>query len=712
MRVPRCLLGLGIALAAAGAKAEEPPRPQRPTFHSHLAVNDIVLRDLTEGRRLAEAGLALAATSTNPQRMDFFTGAFAVHLAWAANEAGDHRAGLRHGEEAIQSLERYLAKLPAGPRHEASRRNAGRVLGLRFARLATARRRLGRLPEAETAARRAVSVARGAGHAGGETGALLASGWIALVAGDAPRGLQVFREAEGAAVRANLHERLIWAHAGMGSAHPALGQHGEALAAFQRAVDQAADVRARLQGAGLRGSFLGDKQVIYQGALRSALALGRPAEAFGYAERARARAFLDLLGGQTSLSKGRTQALVAEEVRLRAQLAEAQAVAAEARGPDEGEGDPGRDRQRLEAARQAYRAFLERVRRENLEQASMMTMEPATVEGVRRHLPEGVSLLEFLVTPSETFLRMVDAQRLEVLRIPVTRRELVAAVRAFRQAVARRASPLEVETQARNLYDQLVALARAHIRGDRLLIIPNDILHYLPFGALRMPEGRWPPEEFTLATLPSASVPGFLAGKGAAAPGPALAVGNPDVGSALALRYAEREARLVGQRYPGSAILVRGDATEAKAKVLGETATVLHFATHGELDDKDPLSSALLLVPDSKEDGRLEVREIFGLDLQARLVVLSACETGLGRLSRGDELVGLQRAFLYAGTPAVVTTLWKVDDRASYRLMEHFYAQLDAQGAAGALRQAQRATMAEFPHPFAWAAFGLTGVPK
>ena len=91
--------------------------------------------------------------------------------------------------------------------------------------------------------------------------------------------------------------------------------------------------------------------------------------------------------------------------------------------------------------------------------------------------------------------------------------------------------------------------------------------------------------------------------------------------------------------------------------------------------------------------------------------MLSACQTGLGKLSQGDELVGLQRAFLYAGTPAVVTTLWKVDDRASFVLMHEFYDQLKTMGPAGALRQAQRTIMPEFPHPFAWAGFGLTGVP-
>lgn len=119
-----------------------------------------------------------------------------------------------------------------------------------------------------------------------------------------------------------------------------------------------------------------------------------------------------------------------------------------------------------------------------------------------------------------------------------------------------------------------------------------------------------------------------------------------------------------------------------------------------------------LLVPGGGEDGRLEVREVFGLDMHARLVVLSACETGLGKLSRGDELVGLQRAFLYAGTPAVVTTLWKVDDKATFELVRSFYTRLEGTGPVEALRQAQVETMRAFPHPYAWAAFGLSGLPR
>jgi CHAT domain-containing protein len=138
---------------------------------------------------------------------------------------------------------------------------------------------------------------------------------------------------------------------------------------------------------------------------------------------------------------------------------------------------------------------------------------------------------------------------------------------------------------------------------------------------------------------------------------------------------------------------------------------MLHFAVHAELNEEDPMSSALLLAGDGKDDGRLKVGEIFSLNLKAGMVVLSACETGLGKLNSGDEMVGLTRAFIYAGTPSVVTTLWKVNDRSSYELMREFYQRLKTVKKSEALRQAQLKTMKEFPEPFYWAAYQPTGEP-
>jgi CHAT domain-containing protein len=138
-------------------------------------------------------------------------------------------------------------------------------------------------------------------------------------------------------------------------------------------------------------------------------------------------------------------------------------------------------------------------------------------------------------------------------------------------------------------------------------------------------------------------------------------------------------------------VLLRQDASEAKIKRLSPRYDVLHFAAHAALSEKEPLASSILLAKDDGEDGRLEAREIFGMNLNANLVVLSGCETGLGKLSRGDELVGLTRAFIYAGTPSVVASLWKVDDASTSQLMSDFYKNLKTMTKVEALRRAQLA---------------------
>ena len=144
---------------------------------------------------------------------------------------------------------------------------------------------------------------------------------------------------------------------------------------------------------------------------------------------------------------------------------------------------------------------------------------------------------------------------------------------------------------------------------------------------------------------------------------------------------------------------------------------IVHLATFGVLNKDNPLFSFVELASDSVDDGRLEVHEVFGLTLHARLVVLSACRTALGAgvladVPEGDDWVGLVRAFLYAGAGNVLATLWPVDDRSTARLMERFYTDLAAgQTATDALADAQR-TIASNPatsHPFYWAGFTLSG---
>jgi len=562
--------------------------------------------------------------------------------------------------------------------------------------------------EAEAAFDRSLKYARATGLHEVEIDILGGQANLAVSRKDWTRAADLYQQSIALSAQLRRVGSLPNLYGGLARAYAELGRTDEALAASREAVRHVEDIRADLGDSDLRSGYFEGKQGIYQQAVFLALQAQHPDEAFGLAERSRSRTFLDLLGSSTTLSKGRTRALVDEEVRLRARLSEAQAQAQE--GPESPESD--RSRAEIEALDRDYRAFLARVRKESLEQASLMVVEPVTLSEIQGLLPPEVTLLEYLVGDGGVVVWVVERERSTVVMLPGDRQSLITQVRKFRTAITKQAPIGDVQSQARALYRRLLEPARQEIRGTRVVIVPHGVLHYLPFGALRSANGRWLVQDLAVSTLPSASVLRYLADKGTGASSQALVVGNPDLGAELALPWAEREARMVGQREPGSTVLVRGEATEAQVKKLLGGAGVVHLATHGELSEDDPLSSAMLLVPGAGEDGRLEVREVFGLDLHARLVVLSACETGLGKLSRGDELVGLQRAFLYAGTPAVVTTLWKVDDRATFELVRSFYGRLESAGPVEALRQAQLETMRAFPHPYAWAAFGLTGLSR
>ena len=677
------------------------------SVHSQLGAAYRAVGDMTRARQVLEEGLQFANTHLSGRREGQVEGYLLNGLAMVAYAQRDYQAALARNIQAARYFEDWEAHLSPRAserlRNSIHRWNAMALYGIGRAQLA-----LKHPDEADAAFDKSLKYARSTGLHEIEIDILGGQANLAVSRQDWSKAAALYQQSIALATQMKRVGGLPYLYNGLARSYSELGRPEEALAAAREAVRHIEDVRADLGDSELRSGYFEGKQGIYQHAVYLALQAQHPDEAFALAERSRSRTFLDLLGSQTTLSKGRTRALVGEEVRLRARLAEAQAQAQDAGASEESD----RARAQAEALDRDYRAFLDRVRKESLEQASLMAVEPVTLAEIQALLPEGTTLLEYLVGDDGIVVWVVDRQRATVVPLPGDRQSLITQVRRLRGAITKQAPITDVQSQARALYHRLFEPARKEIRGDRIVIVPHGVLHYLPFGALRSPAGRWVVADFAVSTLPSASVLRYLADKGSDAPARALVVGNPDLGAELALPWAEREARMVGQREQGATVLVRADATEAEVKKLLGTAGIVHLATHGDLSENDPLSSAVLLVPGGGEDGRLEVREVFGLDLHARLVVLSACETGLGKLSRGDELVGLQRAFLYAGTPAVVTTLWKVDDRATFELVRAFYTRLESMGPVEALRQAQLETMRTFPHPYAWAAFGLTGLSR
>ena len=189
-----------------------------------------------------------------------------------------------------------------------------------------------------------------------------------------------------------------------------------------------------------------------------------------------------------------------------------------------------------------------------------------------------------------------------------------------------------------------------------------------------------------------------------------LVLGNPDLEDAkLDLKFAAEEALAVSKLYPGGRLLLRSEATETNFRTAAPSFRHIHIASHGAFQAEAPLQSGLYLAKDADNDGVLTVGELYGISLNAELVTLSACETGLGKVANGDDVVGLSRGFLYAGTRAIVASLWSVDDNATGLMMQSFYRNLGKSDKVEALRQAQLTIRRKFPHPFFWAAFQLTG---
>jgi CHAT domain-containing protein/Tfp pilus assembly protein PilF len=503
----------------------------------------------------------------------------------------------------------------------------------------------------------------------------------------------------------------------LGRVYRAMGKLQEAEASLRLAMEGIENLRSLLQSEDLREAFAEDKMEVYRHLIQVLFDQGKAGDAFNVSERARARAFLDLLGNRVILSKGAGAALIAEEKALRERIADLKARTSVEYDQDEPTAEDSLQayqaslNRELDLAREAYTAFLTRVRAQSREQASLMTVEPLTLAEVQPLLAPGVILLEYFVGGGRTLLWVVSRESMRAVSLKIGNVELTRRISEFRQVITSRTRSGDLQHLAQDLYRTLVAPAFPAGFPREILIVPHGPLNYLPFQTLMPAPGRYLIQDAPIYYYSSASLMQFTRAKTAGgAPSP-FAIGNPDLRDpTLNLRYAEREVRAIASLFPGAILVTRGEATETRAREHGGQHAILHFATHAELDGEDPLGSALRLAPSPGEDGRLEVQEIFALDLNASLVVLSACETALGELKRGDEITGLTRAFIYAGTPSIITTLWKVNDRASYELMREFYRNLKAgHNKAEALRQAQLTTLERYPHPYYWAAYQLTG---
>lgn len=472
----------------------------------------------------------------------------------------------------------------------------------------------------------------------------------------------------------------------------------EAVKQYQACLDYIERSRSQVEDAEWRMFFVENKRDVYDRLIRLFLdGYGTPQEAFHTVERAKSRAFLDLLGTRMlTLREEQDAALYDKHITLlkRTEHLQRQLTATL---PMEDATAGQRARELLTRAEEEHQALIQGIQDAHPQLASLITVSPLTAEEVQASLDQDTTLLEYYLMENSLVIFVLTSSSLHCERRPLPEGGVAGPVSSFREALQDENTEAYRDL-ARKFHELLIRPVSPFLQTRRVGVVPHGLLHYLPFAAL-WDGTRFLLEDFTLFYLPSASVWPFCQGKRGAADDSLLALGNPNLGHNIwDLPYAEEEIKAILPPFTEAQPLFREQATETNVRKLADRYQVVHFACHGKFYEEAPLRSALRLAKDDQYDGNLEVSELFGLDLaQASLVTLSACTTGLSEVTQGDELIGLVRGFIYAGAPSVVATLWNISDWSTSFLAEKFYELLKtaAMGSvsrdkAWALQQAQR----------------------
>lgn len=531
----------------------------------------------------------------------------------------------------------------------------------------------------------------------------------------------------------------------LGQAYAGLNEADLAEQTLSLAVEQVEAMRDQVAGQREETQLFFENKVAPFHALAALLLnRGRPLDALLIAERAKGRVLLDVLrGGRVDLSKVMTPAEREESRRLnrdifdlseRARLKQAQA------GPE----DPETQQlyARLDAARLKYQSFLDALHASKPGMNIRRGMTPAlTRDGIDRLTRGGpTAYLEYVFTKDRVHLFVLTSKSseggsdLRSYPLAVGPNDLRQKVERFRRMLADRQPAFA--GAARELYDLLIKPAAPQLRSARTLcVIPDGPLWEVPFQGLLSAGDHYLIEDYALHYAPSLSVllemarPKELAVRQTGSS--LIAFGSPEAGAPGTTDFragggglgplpeAVAEVTALAKITRGKALVGR-EASEKNFKSLAPSYRTIHVATHGVLDDRQPLYSHLLLAKaegGAEDDGLLEAREVMDMSLSADLAILSACETARGRVGAGEGVIGMSWAFFVAGVRTTVVSQWRVSSAGTSRLMVNFHQALKSNSdrRAGAKADAVRAAALElmkdqrYRHPFYWAGFVVVG---
>jgi CHAT domain-containing protein/Tfp pilus assembly protein PilF len=486
----------------------------------------------------------------------------------------------------------------------------------------------------------------------------------------------------------------------------------QALEYYTQALQELDDLLAYARIEDLRMDLTAQSANLYGRAILLEVSQNRINEAFDLSERARARAFLDQLGNKNiDIRAGIPAEFSLREAELRKEnISLERQIGQELSKPL---GDVNSERinalqLRLSIVRTDYENLLTRLKLSNPKYASLVTASPLTHTEAQRQLEPDTTLVSYFTTPEMTLAFIVTRENIRCVKLHVTGRELSAAVSTFLDFSGGNNAP----SSLKQLYKWLIAPIKSELRTSLVGIVPHGVLNNLPFASLTSDGKQYFGDTHEIFSLPSVSVLPYVKTRKKPDGNRIFVLANDEQDGLPHLGHAYGEARAVASLFGAEPLL--GEAATASAlRTNAGQYDILHLIGHIDPNTETPQFARIMLAPGETDDGSLDLHQVYDLDLRnTNLVVLSGCQSQLGPRSRGDDIVGLNRAFLYAGTASVIASLWSVDDEASQELMTAFYGYLK-QGLtkAESLRAAQKDVRRKHPNPYYWAAFVLTGDP-
>jgi CHAT domain-containing protein len=515
--------------------------------------------------------------------------------------------------------------------------------------------------------------------------------------------------------------RLVTPLGNIGRVYQAQGRNQQALDQYQQALDALDKLHTGTGHASDPFPTSSQYDNIYNRAVLLAQQQGQIDLAFHLSERARARAFYDSLGdGNLQLADSAAQALLVKEHETYTALDTLQTNLTVMNIVNMRDPVRAAEFKRHAAdAEQAHTTALAAIQQRGGQLATLAPGGSSTAldrAATQALLDPQTTLVAYYVLDDRTLAFVLTRDRFDVVTLAPGYAMLRTSVEALRR-FTKRDEPFPAE--AAQLYKWLIAPLRVQglLATPYLVVVPHSVLHHLPFAALG-DGSHFLVDDVALTTLPSASSLPFVQANAGHQLDKPLILGNAPSGAqaSQSAQDSDGEAQTVATLLKSAPILGAA-ATEAALRDQASQAGIIHLAMHSQLDPADPLASSIALAPGGQEDGQLQVRELYGLNLQAaNLVVLSGNDAPIDNLGKatavtaGDEVVGMTRALFFAGAPSAITTLWRTDEATSALLMDRFYTHLLA-GAdkAEALRRAQQDIRARYPNPYYWAGFVLSG---